>query len=161
MTAKPHQTGVGRRFSLMGRATALVATAAFSMAPVLHADIPDKPFAQRSGLSGYYKVAANTDPFFGSKPDREWFLDFGEGVLAGKTSGSVAVSMRENPNVKVKLLVWQLDPTTRTLIVGAPTEDGSRKAVALAQWQVVPTLNGVTLLRGDYEVSLRRANSGE
>src|SRR5687768_9492563 len=66
------------------------------------ADIPDRDRSQLS-LAGMYKVAASTDPFFPIATGREWFMDFNSGITSEKSSGKVAVSLRQNPNVKVRI----------------------------------------------------------
>lgn len=121
-----------------------------------HADVPDR-HPQTGAPVGYYKVSQSTDPIFPNSNNKEWFLDFGNAIGRGQTSGTVAVSMRENPNIRVKLLVWQLYPETGTLVIGNQTDEGSRKAVALASWQVRAATSGLILERGNYQVSLDRA----
>ncbi|BCU75851.1 hypothetical protein llg_05660 [Luteolibacter sp. LG18] len=130
-------------------------------APVLRADIPDQPAGPMASVSGYYKVVASSDPLFAMKPQCEWFLDFGGGESAGRHSGNLAVSLRQNPSVKVRMLVWQLYSESRTLVVGNQTAEGSRKAVMLAHWKVIPNSAGLVLQRGDYQIALRRADASE
>ena len=68
---------------------------------IVTADVPD----QSSGrFGGIYKVTSSNDPLFPATKTREYFLDFGRGIQANKLSGSVAVSMRRNPNVKVRIM---------------------------------------------------------
>ena len=92
---------------------------------------------------------------------REWFLDFGKGVPAGKTYGSVIVSLRENPNLKIRILVWQYFPENGTLVIGNPTEPGSKQAVARAIWKIQCSRSGVRLQRGQQQVTLRRADPAD
>ena len=123
--------------------------------PSVRADIPD----QRSvTLSGIYKVASSTDPIFPLQGDQEWFLDFGNGIASGKLSGSVAVSLRQNPNVKVRLMAWQFFPAETVLVLGNPYAEGSRNAVAKGSWKLATTSSGILWRRGDAEVILQRAD---
>lgn len=142
-------------------ACAAAAVGAFSGFPRAQAiDLPDRPPPVQSiGLAGFYKIASCTDPLFGGDARSEWFFDFGEGVRHGRTSGTVAVSLRQNPNVRVRILVWQVFPETSTLVIGHQTEEGSRKAVALASWRIGRGAGGVTLRRGTYQISLQRASA--
>ncbi|HEY8991380.1 MAG TPA: hypothetical protein VIM46_05350 [Luteolibacter sp.] len=130
--------------------------------PLRAIDLPDRPPpVQATGLSGFYKISSCTDPLFPGENQCEWFFDFGEGVRSGRTSGTVAVSLRQNPHVRVRILVWQLDPATSTLILGNQTEEGSRRAVALAAWKIGRSSGGVSLQRGSYHVSLTRASAAD
>lgn len=139
-----------------------VALAVAVSSPTLPAiDLPDAPSMRSSGLGGYYKVAESNDPLFPAGEGREWFFDFGDGVRQGRSSGTVAVSLRQNPNVRVRLLVWQVFPETGTLVIGNQTEEGSKRAVALARWTIGRTATGVSLQRGNYQVSLQRAAAGD
>ena len=126
-------------------------------------DVPDRDrrSANRPQLSGAYKVAASTDPFFPVAADREWFMDFGSGVTNEKSSGKVSVSLRQNPNVKVRIMVWQMFPQTGQLYLGNQFSEGSRQAVAVADWQVRNTRDGVLLERGGYQVVLRSVGADE
>lgn len=154
MTTKSVDTTATGRFPFAGKLSALMGLMIFAAAtPAARADIPDRAQPKASGLSGYYKVASSTDPFF-SMEDREWFLDFGS---QGKTAGNVAVSLRQNPVVRVRRLVWQFYPQTSTLTLGAQTEEGSKQAVAVANWQVRPSPGGVILERANYQIFLTRA----
>lgn len=139
-----------------------VALAVASSTPTLLAvDLPDAPSMRSTGLGGYYKIAASNDPLFPGGDGREWFFDFGDGVRNGRSSGTVAVSVRQNPNVRVRLLVWQVFPENGTLVIGNQTEEGSKRAVALARWTIGRTATGVSLQRGGYQVSLQRASAGD
>lgn len=136
--------------------------AAISTQTLLAIDVPDaSPSMRSTGLGGYYKIASSNDPLFPGGEGREWFFDFGDGVRNGRFSGTVAVSVRQNPNVRVRLLVWQVFPETGTLVIGNQTEEGSKRAVALARWTIGRTATGVSLQRGNYQVSLQRAAEGD
>ncbi|MES2920519.1 MAG: hypothetical protein V4819_03180 [Verrucomicrobiota bacterium] len=122
------------------------------------ADIP----AQASGeFRGMYKIAASTDPIFPIQDEKEWFLDFGKGISSGKFSGSVAVSLRQNPNVKVRIMAWQYFPKQGNIMIGNPYSEGSRKAVAMGKWQMRSTSTGIIFERGGYQVVLRPADPGD
>jgi len=69
----------------------------------------------------------------------------------------VAVSVRENPNVRVRILVWQLYRENGTLVIGNQTEEGSKSAVPLASFQVSSLPSGLLLERNNYQISLQRA----
>lgn len=127
----------------------------------LRADIPDNPTPLRTiGPAGYFRVISSSDPLIPMNDGREWFLDFGS-ARNGKTAGTLAVSVRKNPDVKVRIMVWQLLPESSTLIIGNQVEEGSKKAVARGQWKIRPTSYGYLLTRENYQVSLRRANPEE
>jgi hypothetical protein len=148
-----------RRF--VGTALGLAAMLA-TTGPLRAIDLPDPaPSARSTGLGGYYKVSFSSDPIFPATGGQEWFLDFGEGVRHGRSSGTVAVSSRQNPHVRVHLLVWQVFPESGTLVIGKQTDEGSRRAVALANWKLGRTADGLSLQRGGFQVSLRRAQAGE
>lgn len=125
----------------------------------LKADVPDRnrPVA----LAGMYKVAASNDPFFPVASDREWFMDFGTGISGEKSAGKVAVSLRQNPNVKVRVMVWQIFPGTNQLYLGNQFSEGSRGAVALADWKVSNHPKGVILERFGYQIVLNHADPGD
>lgn len=128
--------------------------------PSSRADVPDRDRSQLA-LSGMYKVAASTDPFFPVATGREWFLDFASGITSGKSSGKVAVSLRQNPNVKVRLMVWQVFPGTNQLYLGNQFSEGSRQAVAVADWRVRNHGDAVVLERHGYQIVLNRAAAGD
>ncbi len=140
---------------------AIIAT--FSLQSARADDIPDRDrrMASRPQLSGIYKVAASTDPFFPAATDREWFMDFGTGVTSSKTSGNVSVSLRQNPHVKVRLMVWQVFPQTNQLYLGNQFTEGSRQAVAVADWQISNVREGVLLERHGYQIVLRKVDPAE
>lgn len=121
------------------------------------ADIPDR--SSRTALSGMYQVSASTDPMFPMQQNQEWFLDFGEGTRNGAFSGTVAVSLRENPNVRVRIMVWQYFPEQGTLVIGNQTNRGSKGAVARAVWNIGANSQYVVLQRHNVNVTLRRADS--
>lgn len=118
---------------------------------------PPNSHSQRSILTGMYNVTAATDPVFPDADGREWFLDFGRGLSDGKTSGTVAVSLRQNPNVRVRILVWQYHPQTGHLKIGNQTGEGESRAVLLAEWKMTRGSSGLILQRGDYQAVLLAA----
>lgn len=128
-------------------------------APVLHADIPDRD--SRVALAGMYKVTASSDPFFPIAADREWFMDFGKGITDQKSAGKVAVSLRQNPNVKVRIMVWQVFPGTGQLYLGNQYSEGSRNAVAVADWKIRNSGNSVILERHGYQIVLNQADPAD
>ena len=125
------------------------------VAPSVRADIPDQ---RAITLSGIYKVVSSTDPIFPLQGDQEWFLDFGNGIATGKLSGSVAVSLRQNPNVKVRLMAWQFFPAETVLVLGNPYAEGSRNAVAKGSWKLATSSAGILWRRGNAEVILQRVD---
>lgn len=134
-------------------ATALALSIQFSQA-----DIPDRPVGD---LRGMYKVSASSDPIFPLSGQQEWFLDFGTGTSAGKTSGNVAVSLRRNPSVRVRIMAWQFFPEQGNLLIGNPFHEGSGQAVARGNWQLRATLGGVIFERGGYQITLYPADPGD
>lgn len=102
-----------------------------------------------------------TDPLFPSPNGEEYFLDFGKGVTTGKFSGTVAVSMRQNPNVRVRILVWQLSPEEGILRIGNQTAQGSTQAVLRAEWRMGRSSSGLVLQRGDFHATLRPAGPND
>lgn len=124
------------------------------------ADVPD---GHRSSLSlnGMYKVAASNDPFFPVATGREWFMDFNSGITGEKSSGSVAVSLRQNPNVKVRIMVWQVFPGTNELFLGNQFSEGSRKAVSVAQWRASNSGESLVLERHGFRIVLNRADPAD
>lgn len=115
--------------------------------------------ADASGrLAGFYKVVASNDPQFPVTKTREYFLDFGKGIEPNRLSGSVAVSLRENPRVRVRIMAWQYFPKDASLAIGNPFAEGSRKAVAAGVWRLRVSTNGAVLRRDRYQVVLHRAD---
>jgi hypothetical protein len=127
----------------------------FALGLRVHADVPDQG---DSNFSGMYKVASSNDPFFPIQSQQEYFVDFGDGTRHGKFSGKVAVSLRQNPNIKVRLMVWQYFPKEGNIRLGHQTHEGSKSAVVAADWQLQATTAGVLLERGNHQVLLRRAD---
>lgn len=119
------------------------------------ADIPDP---SSSEFRGMYKVVSSSDPIFPATSSTEYFMDFGKGIQGNIMSGSVAVSMRQNPNVKVRILAWQYFPKQGSIMIGNPYSEGSRNAVVRGSWQVVGASQGVIFKRGNYQVVLHRAD---
>ncbi|RYD39068.1 MAG: hypothetical protein EOP85_16595 [Verrucomicrobiaceae bacterium] len=134
------------------------AVAAFAFAPVAHADIPD---GSTGTLSGMYKIASSSDPIFPMEAGQEWFLDFGKGISAEKLSGSVAVSLRQNPNVKVRIMAWQYFPQQDKLVIGNTYSEGSRNAVARGIWTMSGAPRGVLFERDTFRVVLHRADPAD
>lgn len=122
------------------------------------ADIPDRPAGEFRGM---YKVASSNDPIFPVSGQQEWFLDFGAGTSAGKMSGNVAVSLRQNPSVRVRIMAWQFFPENGSLLIGNPFHEGSSQAVARGNWQLRATRGGVIFERGIYQVVLYPAAAGD
>jgi hypothetical protein len=122
----------------------------------------DIPQSSSSEFRGMYKVAASNDPIFPMQANQEWFLDFGSGITQGKMSGSVAVSLRQNPHVKVRIMAWQYFPKQGVLVIGNPYSEGSKQAVAKGSWQMTATSSGgVSWDRGTYQVVLHRAERND
>jgi hypothetical protein len=143
------------------RFMSLVAIAGVSIFTSSGAMASDVPTASASSFAGIYKVAASSDPMFPMSETCEYFLDFGKGIQAGKLSGSVAVSMRQNPKVHVRIMAWQYFPEQGTLVIGNPYSEGSRNAVARAMWTMRGASNGVALNRLGYQLVLQRAVPGD
>jgi len=104
-----------------------------------------------------YQVASSNDPLFPMDRQQEWFLDFGKGIHGGVTSGKVAVSLRENPNVTVRILVWQYFPEKKALLIGNQTAEGSGRAVAKSAWTLTNDSDAIFLVRGRCTIVLARA----
>ena len=163
MSTQPVQESANRR--PIFRFTALVGTMllAFASQSVLADDVPDRDrrSANSAQISGIYKVASSNDPFFPIAANREWFMDFGGTETGARTSGNVSVSLRQNPSVKVRIMVWQYFPQTSQLYLGSQFSEGSRQAVALADWQIRNVREGVLLERNGRQIVLRRTAPGE
>ena len=153
MNPKHRPTSLRRAAGVIALAGALLVSTAIA------SDIPDERSSIR--FNGIYKVSSSNDPMFPAAPNREYFLDFGKGIHDGKLSGTVAVSMRQNPNVKVRLLAWQYFPEKGVLVIGHPYSEGSQKAVVRAAWRMTGLDNRVVFERGNYTVSLRRPAPGD
>ncbi len=134
-------------------------TAAITFAiPSAQADVPDSAV---TGISGIYKIAASNDPLFPMGQGKEWFLDFGSGLTSTTSSGTVTVSLRQNPNVSVRPLVWQFMPNNSTLMIGNQFEAGSRQAVAKGVWKVSESSDGLVFDRGGARLILFRPEPGD
>lgn len=141
------------------KTTSLLAAFVFTVsASVGYADIPDQG---SSGFGGIYKIVSSNDPIFPMAQGIEYFMDFGTGIQGQKLSGSVAVSMRQNPNVKVKILSWQYFPKQDRIVIGNPYFAGSRNAVAKGVWKMTGTRKGVLFERGSYQVVIQRADPAD
>lgn len=124
----------------------------------LKADIPDRPVTD---LQGIYKVAASNDPLFPVNRGKEWFLDFGSGLTSTTSSGPLTVSMRRNPDVSVRMMVWQFSRDQSALMIGNQFARGSRQAVAKGVWKVSQTSDGMVLNRNGRQLILFRPEPGE
>jgi hypothetical protein len=136
----------------------VVGVAWLAVAPVVASDVIFSPPVR---LAGLYKITSSSDPVFPVSKTRECFLDFGEGIQSGKFSGSVAISVRVNPNVKVRIFSWQYFPDQGQLLIGRPFAHGSRNAVAIGAWQMKGLSDGVVFVRGNHQVVLRRPEPGD
>lgn len=151
-----------RRISLVSnKIMTLAVVAGVSVFMETGAVASDVPSVSASAFAGMYKVAASSDPMFPITETREYFLDFGKGVQPGKLSGSVAVSMRQNPRVQVRIMAWQYFPNGGTLVIGNPYAEGSRNAVVRAMWSMRGADKGVELNRLGYQLVLQRAEPGD
>lgn len=92
---------------------------------------------------------------------KEWFIDFGKVEVARMPHGSMSVSLRQNPNLQIRVFAWQYFPKTGTLVIGNPTEPGANQAVVRASWRVLTNQAGIRLERGQHEVALRRADPSD
>ncbi len=145
--------------SITSKVTAVVGAFLLVLtAASVRADIPDQPSGEFKGM---YKVASSNDPIFPMDANQEWFLDFGKGVTMEKLGGSVAISLRQNPNVRVRILSWQYFPKQGNLVMGNPYSEGSRSAVAKGSWQMTGTSGGVLFSRENYRVVLKRADRND
>lgn len=123
------------------------------------ADIPDPPsLGGIPRLEGIYKVVSSTDPMLPATRTHEIFLDFGLGIQADRFSGSVAISLRQNPHVKVRIMAWQYFPEHGTLVVGNPCFEGAREAVARGVWRIKGASSGLILERDNCHVVLHRVD---
>ena len=123
--------------------------------PLIAADVPIR---ESGRLAGIYKVSTSSDPLFPATKTTEYFLDFGRGIQTDKLSGNVAVSVRRNPNVRVRIMAWQYFPDRGLIAIGNPYAEGSRNAVARGVWRMKAGANGVLFERGGYQIVLHRAD---
>lgn len=137
--------------------TKLAAIALVSAAGI-HANLADIPDRPPVSLSGMYQVAASNDPLFPKTSAQEWFLDFGNGTQSGVTSGKVAVSLRQNPRVSVRIMVWQYFPREQALLIGNQTAEGSGRAVARGVWTMGQDADAIFLNRDNRTIVLKRAD---
>ncbi len=140
------------------RVAALAGMVIFAAAASLRAEVPSQGTGR---IGGIYKVVSSTDPLFPATRSWEIFLDFGRGVQGDKTSGSVAVSFRQNPHVRVRIMAWQFFPEQGLLVMGNPYAEGSRNAVVKGAWRVTGTSGGVIFERGNYQIVLHRADPAD
>jgi|GEM_PF-6600054 len=118
------------------------------------------PAGAQAPPQGLYRVGSSTDPAFPLEGGQEWFLDFGRG--GGKSSGSLALTLRQNPNLRVRLLVWQFFPDSATLRIGRQSAKPSQQAVLPTDWQLVPSAAGSLLLRrGGFQFMLLPASPSD
>lgn len=142
----------------LSRVPAIMGCLVIAVTMTVQAEVVERSPGQ---IAGIYKVVSSSDPIFPATPTREYFLDFGKGIQAGKLSGSVAISMRQNPNVKVRVMAWQYFPRQGSMVIGNPYSEGSSKAVAKGVWKMTGTDNGVIFERGNHQVVLRRADPND
>ena len=150
--------GINGISKVPGALGALMAAFMLSSVPDLRADVPD---AVSGAFGGLYKVTSSTDPIFPATRTNEYFLDFGKGFRSGNPSGRVAVSIRQNPKVSVRIMSWQYFPEQGRILIGTPSDDGSRRAVARGAWSMRGVANGVIFQRGNYQVILQRADPND
>jgi hypothetical protein len=112
-------------------------------------------------ITGVYKIVAGSDPLFPAASGHEWFFDFGRGMAQGKQSGKVSVSLRRNPAVQVRIMVWQVVPKQRRLLLGNTDAEGSNRAVARADWRVTQQSDAVVLERDGHRLVLQRPEPGD
>lgn len=139
----------------LGSLVALVGAVLLSVSSTVSADGPASPSLRFGGL---YKVTSSTDPLFPVTKTSEYFLDFGRGIQGDNLSGSVAVSIRRNPNVRVRILAWQYFPAAGEILLGKPFAEGSRNAVSIGSWRMRGIANGVIFERGQFQMVLQRAD---
>ncbi len=156
MNTQPHAPP-GNHFSRIpdGLAAFISAVAFILTLQISSADVLNKPSREFKGM---FKITASSDPMFPLQANKEWFLDFGKGISQGKFSGNVAVSLRQNPNVKVRIMAWQYFPKKGNILIGNSYSEGSNKAVAMGDWQMRPTSEGFIFERGNYQIVIRPAD---
>lgn len=142
----------------LGKLAALVGAVMLSASSTVSADDPGP---QSLRLGGLYKVTSSTDPLFPVTRTSEYFLDFGRGIQGEKLSGSVAISVRRNPHVKVRILAWQYFPAAGEILLGNPFAEGSRNAIALGSWRMSGIANGAIFERGQFQMVLQRADPND
>lgn len=140
------------------RITVLMSALVIATSPLALADVQDASSGQFGGL---YKVTSSTDPMFPATQTDEYFLDFGRGITADKTSGSVSISLRRNPNVQVRVMAWQYFPEQGKILIGNTYAKGSRNAVARGVWSMRGVSNGVIFERGSYQIILQPADPND
>lgn len=131
----------------------------FLLAPAAMAVIPDQSRGMPL-ISGVYQVVGGNDPLFPQAYGSEWFFDFGPGMNHGAHHGNVTVSLRQNPNVRVRIMTWQAFPNQHRLLLGNAVANQPNGAFARADWQVAPDSDGVVFRRGDHMLILARPAPG-
>jgi hypothetical protein len=156
---KPFQGRTDSKFLRnLGNAKSVVAAVVFAVG--IQSSITASPAPAAKRLQGIYQIVSSSDPIFPTQDQQEWFLDFGQGPDDGKNlSGTVAVSLRRNPHVRVKIMVWQYFPKEESLVIGSPYHEKSRQAVAAGTWQVQPGQAELRLQRDGCRIILRRTVS--
>lgn len=150
---------VCRASSLRDKLLMLVAVLLLAIPTAGLCDIPDSAwFAVIPRLEGMYKVASSTDPLLPATQTHQIFLDFGRGIRGERLSGSVAISVRRNPHVKVRIMAWQYFPQDGKLVIGNPCFEGAREAVARGVWLMKSGSTGIVMERGNCLVVLQRAD---
>jgi hypothetical protein len=112
-------------------------------------------------ISGVYKIVAGSDPLLPAAAGHEWFFDFGRGMAQGRQSGKVSISLRRNPSVQVRIMVWQVVPKQRRLLLGNTDAEGSNRAVVRADWRVTQQSDAVVLERDGHRLVLQRPEPGD
>ena len=144
--------------SLFAKAAVIVGSITLISTSTTRADVPDGGAGEFRGM---YKIASSSDPMFPMASGQEWFLDFGNGIQPGKSSGSVAVSLRQNPHVKVRIMAWQYFPKQAQMLIGNTYSEGSRNAVARGVWTMSGARNGVLFEREGFRLVLHRADPAD
>lgn len=131
----------------------------FFLAASAGAREPAAPTVQPA-LHGLYRIRSSTDPAFPLDNNQDWFFDFAHG--ADSSSGTLALTLRQNPNLRVRLLVWQFFPDSATLRLGRASARSSHEAITAATWQLARGAAGSLLLRrGAFQITLAPATLAE
>jgi hypothetical protein len=146
---------------LARRIAVFICLAWFSVVPAARSAESGAPSSAAFRIGGIYKITSSNDPLFQVTPTREHFLDFGHGARQHLNSGSVSVSQRENPSVRVRMMAWEYFPERGLIALGNPFEPGSRKAVAAGVWRVQWISGGLVWQRGNHRIVLHRPKPGD